>query len=145
MILDFYGMKLVNPMTGDIERSAGFAPRYKDALLTYYHNHLRMRRILTHLNNVGFRRYAVKLVDFLEKEIYGEVGGYVKYEKDAKDFNKKAFESAPLRKLAKVSGTFPIWRLYGDHKNDSKAIAALEKNCFGKYPEDFVESVFFKH
>lgn len=29
-----------------------------------------MRRILAHLNIVGFRRYAVELIIFLKKEIY---------------------------------------------------------------------------
>lgn len=28
---------------------------------------------------IGFRKYAVNLVKFLEKEIYGELGGYSKY------------------------------------------------------------------
>lgn len=32
---------------------------------------MRIRRILTHLNNVGFRKYAIELVNYLEKEIYG--------------------------------------------------------------------------
>jgi len=145
LILDFFGIRITNHTTGDLERTEGFEPRYKDAFLKYYHNHLRMRRILTHLNNVGFRRYAIKLVDFLEKEIYGEVGGYQKFEDDSKNFNKKAFEAAPLRKIANVSGAFPIWRLYGDHKNDEKRIALLAKNCFSKYPEDFADSVYFQN
>ena len=36
------------------------------------HNWYRIRRLLAHLNLVGFRRYAVELVKFLETEIYDE-------------------------------------------------------------------------
>ena len=38
-----------------------------------------MRRILAHLNITWFRKYAIELVKFLEKEIYGEEGFYEKY------------------------------------------------------------------
>lgn len=150
-------MKLKSKNTGELERTDKYKKRYaidedffkknryKDALLTYFHNHLRIRRILTHLNNVGFRRYAVQLVNFLEKEIYGEVGGYKKFTEGDKSFNKKAFEEAPLQKLSKMSKVFPTWAMYGDHYNDPKRIELLEQNCFGKYPDDFQDSVYFRH
>jgi len=120
-----------------------FSNRYKYSFLTYFHNHLRMRRILTHLNNVGFRRYAIELVNFLEKEIYGQQNGYELFTSKNKDFDQKAFEKAPLQKLAKVNGAFPVWVFYGDHKDDSEKIQLLEKNCFAKYPEGFQDSIYF--
>jgi len=130
--------------TGKLARTEKYEPRYKSSFLTYFHNHLRMRRILTHLNNVGFRRYSIELVNFLEKEIYGQVNGYEKFKTKNPDFNVKAFEKAPLKDLAKVSGAFEVWRLYGDHKDDPEKIQLLEKNCFAKYPEDFQDSIFFQ-
>jgi len=57
---------------------------------------LRIRRILTHLNNVGFRRYAIEFVNFLETEIYGEVGGFEKF------LNRQMtgkMQTAPLKEL----------------------------------------------
>ena len=104
-----------------------------------------MRRILTHLNNVGFRRYAVSLVDFLEKEIYGELGAFEKFCEESSKFNKKAFAEAPLRKIARMRGAFEVWEMYGDHKDDPERIKLLEKNCFSKYPEGFKESIYFEN
>ena len=72
MMLDFYGMRLIDKRTGEIDRSIKASPndyktRYREAVCG--HNCLRIRRILTSLNNLGFRRYAIELVDFLEREI----------------------------------------------------------------------------
>lgn len=53
---------------------------------------MRIQRILCHLNVVGFRKYAINLVDFLEKEIYGEEGGYTNFiNKDNPDFKSYLF------------------------------------------------------
>jgi len=103
-----------------------------------------MRRVLAFLNNIGFRRYAIKLVEMLEKEIYGEVGGYEKYIQKDREFDKKAFDKAPLKDLAKEN-TFKIFSMYGDHQNNPKRIQLLEENCFSIYPEGFVDSVFFEN
>ena len=66
--------------TGKLERNEKYLDRYNKALVPrntgYNHNWLRIRRILAHLNVVGFRRYAIQLVRFLEKEIYGSEGFY---------------------------------------------------------------------
>ena len=35
---------------------------------------MRIERILSHWNVVGFRQYAIEFVKFLEKEIYGPNG-----------------------------------------------------------------------
>lgn len=40
---------------------------------------MRVRRILAHLNIVGFRKYAIQFVNFLEKEIFSFKGGYTRY------------------------------------------------------------------
>ncbi len=60
MILEFFGMRLANRTTGEISRT--IKPRYKDrydeTLLSAYHNHLRVTRILCSLTEVGFAFYA---------------------------------------------------------------------------------------
>jgi hypothetical protein len=126
LILDFYGMTL-DRSTGKISRSAQYKDRYR-TLLCSPHNHLRMRRILMHLNNVGFRRYAIELVKFLDKEVNGD--------------NSKSAEEPPLKKLAK-SPNVQILFAYGDHGNDPKKKKDLDTNCFAKSEEDYAESVFF--
>jgi len=72
MMLDFYGMRLLNKRTGKLGRS--LKPYPNDYKTRYYeavcgHNCLRIRRILTSLNNLGFRKYAMELVNFLKQEI----------------------------------------------------------------------------
>lgn len=60
MILEFFGMKLRNRVTGELTRT--IVPRYKDrydeTLLSAYHNHLRVTRILCSMAEVGFSFYA---------------------------------------------------------------------------------------
>jgi len=106
-------------------------------------NHVLVRRVLAFLNNTGFRRYAIKLVDMLDKEIYGEVGGFLKFTNRDRAFNKAAFDRAPLKDLAKLD-SFEVFAQYGNHYNNPKKIEALEKNCFSVYPEGFTESIFFQ-
>lgn len=62
---------MVNDKTGELSRSNNYKERYAVTLTKKKHNQLRIRRILAHLNIVGFRTYAIELVKFLEKEIYG--------------------------------------------------------------------------
>lgn len=116
------------------------------------------------MNVVGFRRYAIELVNFLEVEIYGEIGGYEKTqinELNTADLNngktekkvdttlaKKIIiinEKSPLEGLKRISGTFEFWVLYGDHKDDPKKINILSENCLADYPEDFKDSIYFKN
>jgi hypothetical protein len=97
-----------------------------------------MRRILTHLNNVGFRRYAIELVKHFEKEIFGEVGGFQKYKATKKCDN----ANAPLRELAGKS-VFETWSWYGEAKTEADQ-KNLQKNSFMKYPDDFKESIYFE-
>jgi len=139
-VLDFFGMKMIDDQTGDLARTGKWALRYPHTFLIQTSNFLLMRRVLAFLNNTGFRRYALKLVDMLEKEIYGEIGGYQKFLQ--KDINKALFDKAPLKDLAREN-TFKIFAMYGDHQNDPKKIKLLEENCFSMYPEGFVDSVFF--
>ena len=91
------------------------------ALLSNFHNHLRIKRILAHLSIVGFRPYAIELVNFLEIEIYGEKGGYKKYLEEKKPLGQeylKKINANPLFDLVRID-IFKDWRIYAeptDHK-----------------------------
>ena len=62
---------MVDKSSGVLSRAKNYKERYHATLITSYHNNLRIRRILAHLNVTGFRIYAIELIKFLEKEIYG--------------------------------------------------------------------------
>eukprot|EP00667_Euglena_gracilis_P019981 EG_transcript_21510 len=69
MMLDFYGMQLVNSETGEVRRSDGYRPQY-DNLDASGHNLLRITRILKCLGEVGLERYKKPFVLHVLKEIY---------------------------------------------------------------------------
>jgi len=102
-----------------------------------------IRRVLACLNITGFRRYAIQLVNFLEKEIYGQANGFELYMKNSKEFDQKAFQTAPLKKFVEKPQIFQILSHYGDHHDNLQRIKLLEENCLAKYPEDFQMSVYF--
>jgi hypothetical protein len=106
---------------------------------------LRIRRILAHLNVVGFRKYAIELVNFLETEIFGGVGEYKKYLE-----NKKNLSADYIRKL-KTNPLYPIikydvfkdWKIYGE-TGDQEETKKLHDNCFTSDPADYVDSILLK-
>jgi len=58
LMLDFYGMRLVSPETGEVDRSLpprNYAARYKN-LVRSSHNYLRISRILKCLSEFGLER-----------------------------------------------------------------------------------------
>ncbi len=61
-----------------------------------------------HLNIVGFRKYAIELVKFLEKEVYG--GSKKMYDKNDKKRNENA--DAALKVLIK-NEFFEEWEQFG--------------------------------
>lgn len=101
--------------TGELNRNSDFEKRYKASLCPVdgnNHNWLRIWRILAHLNVVGFRRYAKQLVKFLEKEIYGYEGYYLKIKCGNSQFNTIY---CPLKILRSYEiKTMKNWWLYGD-------------------------------
>eukprot|EP01129_Flabellula_baltica_P001538 TRINITY_DN1149_c1_g1_i3.p1 TRINITY_DN1149_c1_g1~~TRINITY_DN1149_c1_g1_i3.p1 ORF type:complete len:256 (+),score=63.58 TRINITY_DN1149_c1_g1_i3:420-1187(+) len=69
MMLNFYGIELINEETGELRRNeSNYRSRYKN-LRESHHNFLRINRILTSLGHLGFRRYKQSLVDFLDQEV----------------------------------------------------------------------------
>ncbi|KAG7477947.1 hypothetical protein MATL_G00074970 [Megalops atlanticus] len=67
MMLDFYGITLVNKETGEVKRSANWEKRFEN-LNRYTHNNLRITRILKCLGELGFPHYQAPLVQFFLEE-----------------------------------------------------------------------------
>ncbi|XP_036387474.1 opioid growth factor receptor-like [Megalops cyprinoides] len=67
MMLDFYGITLVNKETGEVKRSDIWLERFEN-LNRYTHNNLRITRILKCLGELGFRHYQAPLVQFFLEE-----------------------------------------------------------------------------
>lgn len=146
LLLDFFGLELIDQETGEIDRNQNYAARYKKAFLTNYHHHLKLTRVLSFLNIVGLRKYAIALVDFLEAEIYGDVGGYEIYKNLSEDQNLDAvlprFKYSPLSALAETSA-FKTWKTYGNFGQNPKRREELETSCMIDLDE-YKESVLLK-
>lgn len=67
LMLDFYGIALVNPETGEVERAENWKQRFHN-LNRNTHNSLRITRILKCLGTLGFEHYQAPLVRFFLKE-----------------------------------------------------------------------------
>jgi len=108
MIFDFYGLKFEK---NEFIRSEHYKTRYYETIAYPSHNHLRIRRILAHLNVVGFREIAIKLINFLMEEVLKKDSG-LGYIKNV------------------VNG---VWRKYGEiDENNEEEVMALLGNCFPK-------------
>ena len=72
MMLAFYGMRMKDRHTGELmrNRNPDFKERMHKTLLTSFHNHMRITRILCSLTETGFGMYAAELCKFLKQEIY---------------------------------------------------------------------------
>ncbi|KAM9444304.1 opioid growth factor receptor-like isoform 2-T2 [Clarias gariepinus] len=67
LMLDFYGIQLVNEETGKVQRAKNWRDRFEN-LNRNMHNNLRITRILKCLGLLGFRQYQAPLVYFFLKE-----------------------------------------------------------------------------
>lgn len=69
LMLNFYGIRLANMETGEVERQ----PDYWEArflnLRMNSHNFLRINRILASLGHLGFNRYRRPLIEFFQTEV----------------------------------------------------------------------------
>ncbi|XP_062929784.1 opioid growth factor receptor-like protein 1 isoform X1 [Mobula hypostoma] len=63
MMLDFYGIMLVNEQTGQVQRAPHWKQRFHN-LNQHSHNNLRITRILKCLGELGFGHYQAPLVEF---------------------------------------------------------------------------------
>ncbi len=71
LMLDFYGMRLKNEKTGEIERIEKYRPRFHN-LNTSMHNYLRITRILKSLGEFGYEHYKAPWVKFILHEALEE-------------------------------------------------------------------------
>jgi len=69
LMLDFYGMRLVNRVTGEVARNEIWRDRYAN-LEHHPHNFLRITRILKCLHECGLGRYQKPFVKHVLTEIY---------------------------------------------------------------------------
>ncbi|KAL1265671.1 hypothetical protein QQF64_003698 [Cirrhinus molitorella] len=67
LMLDFYGIRLVNESTGEVERAPNWRDRFRN-LNRYSHNNLRITRILKCLGTLGLEHYQAPLVKFFLHE-----------------------------------------------------------------------------
>jgi len=71
LMLNFYGMKLVDEKTGEIARhdDERFCNERYQNLNMNFHNNLRISRIIISLGHLGFFRYKQPFIEFLTKEM----------------------------------------------------------------------------
>eukprot|EP01017_Pseudomicrothorax_dubius_P010562 TRINITY_DN13788_c0_g1_i1.p1 TRINITY_DN13788_c0_g1~~TRINITY_DN13788_c0_g1_i1.p1 ORF type:complete len:553 (-),score=163.38 TRINITY_DN13788_c0_g1_i1:74-1732(-) len=69
LFYDFLGIVITDEQRGTIEGAPNVKDRLKKTLIERTHNQLRIYRLLTHFHNVGFKRYAENLVDFLVSQM----------------------------------------------------------------------------
>ncbi|XP_056324376.1 opioid growth factor receptor-like isoform X1 [Danio aesculapii] len=67
VMLDFYGIRLINIDTGEVRRASNWRQRFKN-LNRYTHNNLRITRILKCLGTLGLEHYQAPLVKFFLHE-----------------------------------------------------------------------------
>ncbi|KAJ7999024.1 hypothetical protein DPEC_G00211100 [Dallia pectoralis] len=67
LMLDFYGIKLTNDTTGDVETAENWHQRFEN-LDRHSHNNLRITRILKCLGTLGFPHFQAPLVKFFLKQ-----------------------------------------------------------------------------
>eukprot|EP00026_Physarum_polycephalum_P012279 Phypoly_transcript_12571.p1 GENE.Phypoly_transcript_12571~~Phypoly_transcript_12571.p1 ORF type:complete len:202 (+),score=19.74 Phypoly_transcript_12571:172-777(+) len=68
LMLDFYGLVLVDEHTGEVARAKHYKSRY-DNLNNSHHNFLRISRIMQSLGHIGFSRYKKPFLEFMQKEV----------------------------------------------------------------------------
>ena len=70
MMLDFYGMRMKDMKTGELERNKStYKERYQN-LRKRMHNFLRISRILQCLGDMELEKYQVEFIKFLIQEIF---------------------------------------------------------------------------
>ncbi|XP_034068170.1 opioid growth factor receptor-like isoform X2 [Gymnodraco acuticeps] len=67
LMLDFYGIELLNEQTGELTRALNWKARFNN-LNSHTHNNLRITRILKCLGTLGYPHYQAPLVHFFLEE-----------------------------------------------------------------------------
>src|SRR5688500_14553588 len=69
LMLDFYGIKIKDNQTGELERGDNWKHRYAH-LNSSFHNYLRITRILKCLGEFGYESWKKYFIDFFITEIW---------------------------------------------------------------------------
>lgn len=69
LMLDFYGLRLVDERTGELARAENHAARHAEMNFASNHNWLRISRIIVSLGELGCGRYKRPLLDHLTREV----------------------------------------------------------------------------
>ncbi len=72
--LGYFGLEMKDLQSGQLQQSAKSTQRYEKVLANG--NIWKVSPILASLNLLGFRRYAIQFVKFLDLKIYGNEGFY---------------------------------------------------------------------
>jgi len=112
MMLDFYGMVLVDPTTGEICRSATYRGRYRN-LNVSWHNYPRITRILKSLGELGWDHLQAPLCRHLVDESFG-TGALSAMKRSLEDYflqvvrdgKQREVLEARIKKLKKGKGSF---------------------------------------
>lgn len=69
LMLDFYGIKLKDKTTGELERASNYKSRYRN-LNSSSHNYLRITRILKCLGEFGLESWKKYFIDYMIEEVW---------------------------------------------------------------------------
>eukprot|EP01129_Flabellula_baltica_P002838 TRINITY_DN12738_c0_g1_i1.p1 TRINITY_DN12738_c0_g1~~TRINITY_DN12738_c0_g1_i1.p1 ORF type:complete len:387 (+),score=11.89 TRINITY_DN12738_c0_g1_i1:63-1223(+) len=69
IMLDFYGIELVNSVTGELQTTINYNERIEH-LFRHPHNNLRITRIIISMSCLGFLKYSTKFIEFLYEQVY---------------------------------------------------------------------------
>jgi len=138
LMLDFYGMKLLDQKTGALGRSANWQERYRN-LNSSFHNYLRITRILKCLGEMDLEYLKKPFVEFVLQEIYENGQLYnchesctrywsevLRRDEDRQALHDLVEKFDQTKPLAKKKG-----RYYGEDEEDS-----WKKQSSGKRMED---------
>jgi hypothetical protein len=70
LMLDFYGMRVKDVQTGEVESDPTAGPDRFENLRSNFHNFLRITRILTSLGEMGMENYKVNWLRYLKHEVF---------------------------------------------------------------------------
>ncbi|XP_041367641.1 opioid growth factor receptor-like protein 1 [Gigantopelta aegis] len=69
LMLDFFGIKLIDKHTGKLARADNWEERFEN-LNSTFHNYTRITRILKSLGELGYEHYQAPFVDFILDEAF---------------------------------------------------------------------------
>eukprot|EP01016_Furgasonia_blochmanni_P053503 TRINITY_DN8654_c0_g1_i8.p3 TRINITY_DN8654_c0_g1~~TRINITY_DN8654_c0_g1_i8.p3 ORF type:complete len:162 (-),score=33.73 TRINITY_DN8654_c0_g1_i8:181-666(-) len=136
------GMKILNEATGTIVKEDNYGDKIFMTLLDEEQGRsysTLITKMLSSLNVLGFRKYAVVLIDFFEVEVFGEMGGYDKWlaQGDDQYLASKQEECKPY--LWGKRGDFHYWHTYSDHVDKRTLLQA----CAVGNADELANSVYF--